>query len=279
MDSSTEAQQPPNKRTARVSFGESTTVSSLTSSSSPHGADARLPPAPSDQARSVVFSALVSLPESIKSFTLLHFDRFLALHKELDRLTSKQARFADDDYIPVSARVKLNLNFSDSARKLCKRLCEKANNDCISAVRDAQKSMKKAIEAALEAEIYAKKRLIARTVLLGFNEISRAVLISMGYSEKQANFNDIHHHVCVRLVNDKLCRANSFIDRPSQHVFDLLHEITGHIKHTHIGRSLKDNENEALDEPINVPPIATQANSVSASSPSQSQSQSLELRS
>ena len=69
-------------------------------------------------------------------------------------------------YISVSAGIKLNLNFTDFARcQLCARMCKAVNNDCIFAVREAQKASKKAIGLCQEAA-----------------RCSRAILISMGTS-------------------------------------------------------------------------------------------------
>ena len=70
----------------------------------------------------------------------------------------KLKRFYDEDYFPLSACIKLDITFSDAAKRLCPSKTTITIDDGPKAVLSAQNELRAAIKAAAEVDILAKKR-------------------------------------------------------------------------------------------------------------------------
>ena len=158
-DPPTESQQPA--KVSRVSFMEISFMETATY------APTKAPPTATDEAKKVVLAALASLPESIQTFVLQQFHTFITLHKELEHLLAKKARFDDEEYFPSSARIKLNLTFSDHARKLCPDESNTAITNGARTILTVRKQLRQAILAAVDVEIDEASRVAVRLDCLG----------------------------------------------------------------------------------------------------------------
>lgn len=64
------------------------------------------------------------------------------------------------------------------------------------------------------------------------NEITHVLLQFHRHGAKTFHLNDVHHAICVHLLENAACRANIYLDpTPTQSDFDILHQTTGHAKH------------------------------------------------
>ena len=73
---------------------------------------------PLEKAKFCANVALASLPATIKSLVQGFHSEFLALKNELSRLSATRERLSQDDYVPVSARIKFELTASPRVSEL-----------------------------------------------------------------------------------------------------------------------------------------------------------------
>ena len=185
-----------------------------------------------DKAKSAVLTSLASLPATIKPFIVQNYDRFLTAHKELVRLRSKRERFNDEEYVPVSARIKLPLGFSDYARENNKEGCEHTQMAANQAVAACRKSLKAALALAMDAEIKAKEMYNNKLFLTLVDTLVRLLLTTKGYLSRAKKDNDVHHLVCVEVIKEPTCRRHTGITSAAdQKGWDTFFSITKHIKH------------------------------------------------
>ena len=221
----TSATRNTNQREKRVRIDASQTATTSPTASS-------LSTSPAVQARAHVIASLVSLPQAAKDFVLLHHSGFLKTYKEMEKLKSTYSRFDDTSYVPRSAQLKFDLNFSDSAKVHCQSSCESAKTDRDIALDTARTALTKVVRHTVEIEMRAKQFELSTHYLEAINELAQVYCMLEGLYSRASDKNDVHHRICVKLIESDLSRPpTTGIEDLNQSVFDRLKAITGHRLH------------------------------------------------
>ena len=132
-------------------------------------------PSPSAIAREIVSASIESLPENIKSFILPLYTKHHRLKTQEAHQAATTARFAVEDFIPSSARIKFTLKGSERAME--SELFRAQQEAVQEKVKSFQLELKTAMQATIQIETNMIQDKITANFLVVLNNLSSLFFI------------------------------------------------------------------------------------------------------
>jgi hypothetical protein len=138
---------------------------------------------PSSAARDYLSTSLLSLPKSIRTIAQRHGTKFNKLLTQIQQRASTKATFADDDFIPRSAKLQFSLTASPKVMETpeFKTLAENTTN----LLSSFQKELKKMVLSTVELEMKDLKNEVDRLFCLAIYDLAVVCLVNNNPADLQ----------------------------------------------------------------------------------------------